>query len=334
VESEVRQLTAAQAAAAASVFRSATWRPDWACSEVLPKLVEMVTVDERESVSNRVELAGVMLEMAEPLGAKAEEAFLTSGLVDMLVNDSSTNLRLVAISKLPSIVDVLGLEASGAVLSAIQTLLDDKNWRTRHAAMMMLPALARQMGRASFDAIFMVATADPTVTKEFGEPQAPPAASHFTALVADNVALVRTDWVRVCEQIGGVLGVEWLVEQIVPVVLRQADEKNYQKKMAVLDALGAFKSLLKGREALEKQLLSHGITMATDRVPNLRLHAATIIGQLRGFVSADALASHVTSCLETLSSDAEEDVAKCASQALASLTEYPLGQYSVAVAER
>ena len=70
------------------------------------------------------------------------------------------------------------------------------------------------------------------------------------------------------------------------------------------------------------------------QVPNLRLHAATIIGQLRGFVSADALASHVTSCLETLSSDAEEDVAKCASQALASLTEYPLGQYSVAVAER
>lgn len=75
-----------------------------------------------------------------------------------------------------------------------------------------------------------MAHADPTVTKEFGEPQAPPAASHFTALVADNVALVRTDWVRVCEQIGGVLGVEWLVEQIVPVVLRQADEKNYQAR--------------------------------------------------------------------------------------------------------
>ena len=112
-EAEVRHATAAQSAAAASVLGA-----QFAVAELVPAVQALVTDD---GVTNRVDLAGVLLEMAGPIGMPlAKNVFLApqaagSGssdqadlsLLQSLMNDPNTNLRLAVISKLTALIDVL-----------------------------------------------------------------------------------------------------------------------------------------------------------------------------------------------------------------------------------
>ena len=110
-EAEVRHATAALSAAAASVLG-----PQFAVRELVPAVKALVQDD---GVANRVELAGVLLEMAGPIGmqlskqvylqpqAEGESGAGNTTLLESLMNDPNTNLRLAVISKLAALIDVL-----------------------------------------------------------------------------------------------------------------------------------------------------------------------------------------------------------------------------------
>jgi serine/threonine-protein phosphatase 2A regulatory subunit A len=110
-EAEVRHATAAQSAAAASVLG-----PQFAVRELVPAVKGLVQDD---GVANRVDLAGVLLEMAGPIGmqlskqvylqpqAEGESGAGNTTLLESLLNDTNTNLRLAVISKLLPLIDVL-----------------------------------------------------------------------------------------------------------------------------------------------------------------------------------------------------------------------------------
>ena len=259
-EAEVRFATAAQSAAVASVLGA-----DFAKAKIVPMLIQLVT---DEGVTTRVDLAGTLLELADPMGAEyAKEVYLgTNGdapLINILLGDANTNLRLAVITRLTGLIDVITIAQAPKIITQIHELCEDKNWRVRWAAMMLLTDLCQQMTPEEFVAEFIG-----------GEKKA------FANCSQDNCALIRTDWVQVCLNVAEVYGKGWLVEQIVPIVEKCDEQKAYQVKAVLLDAAAAWGSYLSGTSVLESKLLPKAILMLEDRVPNLALLTAQSIGTL------------------------------------------------------
>jgi len=257
-EGEVRQATAAQAAAAAQVLST-----EWASTELFPKVMELVL---DENTINRVALAGVLIEMSEPLGPTiTKEKFLGHSdlgmsLLQHLLQKENSNLRLMVISKLMSVVSVIGIKQAWSIFELMCQLLEDKNWRVRHATMQLLPGLALEMGREDFDRTFA-----------------------WMYLGSDNCALIRTDWVQCCVDVAQVagFGAGWVEEHVLPKLLESVDMKNYQMKAVLLTAMtvsDAALSKMLGNQIIESQLLPKAITMCSDNVPNLALQAAEAVG--------------------------------------------------------
>jgi len=289
-EAEVRHETAAQAAAAATVLPKA-----WAAEELFPKVVGLVL---DENVANRVALAGVLVEMSEPLGADiTKQKFLGANdelaaygaapgasLLQHLLSaeTSTTNLRLQVIAKLTVINDVIGIKQGAPLFALMSELLDDKNWRVRHATMQLLPQLAREMGAADFSRAFS-----------------------WAALGGDNCALIRTDWVKCCAEVAAVegFGARWVEEHVLPKLLELSDSKNYQLKAVLLSAMDAdFAKMLKahnsathGHQIVESLLLQKAIAMCSDKVPNLALQAVAAVGAvaISGAVDAAVIESDI-----------------------------------------
>lgn len=294
-EAEVRHATAAKSAAAASVLL-----PSFVFETLFPKVVELVT---DEGVSNRVELAGVLLEMADPLGLEnAKKAYVTDGLVNQLVQDASTNLRLAVIGKLACLIGVITIGEAGPLLNTIVELCADKNWRVRHAALLLYPQLAQQMDETAFTKVFITDS------------------DAFKQRATDNCAKIRFDWVECCKQIGEVYGVEWLESNVVATILQLQNEKNYQLKAVLLHSVSALCPILKSStsNSLHSQLLPAAIEMRADRVPNLKLLVATSLGKVAACRAVEPayLESTLKPTLLTLTSDEDADVRTCAEESL------------------
>ena len=307
-EPEVRYATAAQSAAAASVLGA-----QFAAEKLVPAVTALVQDD---SVSNRVELAGVLLEMALPLGSEiAKDVYLSRQesyagqaeegcLVQLLMNDPNTNLRLIVIGKLEALINVLSIPNAGEVLTIINTLVDDKNWRIRHAALFLLPKLAKQMSLDDFSKTFIQGS--------------------FKARAEDNCALIREDWIKCCAEIGRDIKIkdeaaarDWVLNNILETLEELCGKKNYQFKSVFLHAAQELGDIV-GADVLQSKFLDKAIDMQTDRVPNLRLKVAEVLGVIaeKRWISASLINEKIKPCLSKLADDTDVDVKEAASRAL------------------
>lgn len=192
-----------------------------------------------------------------------------------------------------------------AAIEIINALIDDKNWRIRHAAIQLLPSLARQMQPDEFNAKFI-------------------SGGTFTARAEDNCALIRHDWILCCKDVGDVQGYgsEWLKSHILPALEKLTDQKNYQFKSVYLHAMMELGELL-GAQALADNFLPHALSMVGDRVPNLRLMCAQTLGKIakggdngKSWMDAGVVNDKIKPVLGKLSEDTDVDVREAASQAL------------------
>ena len=303
-EAEVRQTAAAQAARAAQVFPA-----HLCCEELIPVIVEMLN---NETVANRAELAGTLLEMAEPLGAEAAEATFISrpredgrSLIKTLLDSNEREVRLAVIGRLEGLIGVLSLDKSNAILQEIRALRADANWRVRHAVLKLLPGLADMMDQIRFDHLFIRDESERKFDEDFEDGS------------KDNCALIRSDWVYTCNQLGQKYGSEWLIRNVVPIVLERAKDKDYKTRAVLLDAI-AHLPQLHSEEVLESSLLQPALATEQDRVPNLRLLLALTMGVLRASdaISAETKQTKIDPCLEKLKSDNDDDVVRAATNAL------------------
>jgi len=301
-ESEVRNASAAQAAAAASVLGA-----EFAIEHLVPRLTNLV-MDDQQSDVQRTQLAGVLLEMAGPIGATyARTVYLNApdgspGLVSRLLSaEESTNLRIAVISMLPALIDVVQIDAADELLELIHEQCGEKNWRVRHAALTLLTDLAPAMGVTKFDSSFMATN------------------SHFVTCASDNCALIRLDFVTTMKRVGETYGGEWLIAQIMPAIrqLHTTSEKsNYQLSAVVLHAFTEFGALLAkfpdGLKELKGFFLPAALAMAEDmKNVNLRIIAAQSLSTVlkEGWLSDEP---SVKAKLETLKEDSDPDVSSFA----------------------
>jgi len=242
-------------------------------------------------------------------------------LLQRMVDDQNTNFRLAVTQKLDSLIDVLTVDQASEALDIIYALLSDKNWRLRHAALWLLPALARQMsagkGAGAFNAQFISKGS----TTPVGASHADASVSEpFKQCASDNCALIRNDWVRVCKEIAEVLGSEWVKAHVQPTIDALVDVKNYQLKSVFLDAAAELGGHL-GKEYTGDTVVKAAARMAEDKVPNLRQVVATSMGIVasRGYVDAAPIKAQIKPLLEKLAEDSDTDVKRAAEEALDSI---------------
>ena len=151
----------------------------------------------------RIELAGVLMDMAGPLGKPMalELVFPTVSQVTLPLpltchghsnsnvfptvsqllegGEENNNVRLLMIGKLAALTDVIGITDAGetrnGLVGLVGRLCQDKNWRVRHSTLTLFPKLAGIMGEAEFSAEF---------------------AGQEAGWATDNCALIRTDWLK------------------------------------------------------------------------------------------------------------------------------------------
>ena len=189
-EQEVRVATALKAAGVAAAVKSLPYMKE----TIFPALSKMAKNTEG---GQRIELAGVLMDMAKPLGKDAAIELVFPD-VDILLVDEKVDVRLAVINRLGAFIETVGMGPSEKVgrlpvrpgkpgrpprppppspaapplpphpfpLSPFQERIEkistdlavDKNWRIRHSAMLLLPKLAAELGQTEFDKL--VATTD------------------------------------------------------------------------------------------------------------------------------------------------------------------------------
>lgn len=287
-EQEVRLATAAQSAWVGSILGA-----DFARDKIAPLLEGLVNDDS----GPRNDLVKVLLELAHPLGEQGcVDIFLVGekSLLDRLLEDQNTNLRLAVILGLPGLISVLGVNDAKPVIKRIADLIGDKNWRVRCAAMNLLPEIAKLLPFSE-----LLSTC---ITPAFKERS------------MDNCALIRVEWVKVCKEIAMAGSAdqrtEFLNSLIKDSLSFEFAKESYQIRMVLLDAASEWQKMLPPN-VLEEKLLPKVLEAADDsKVPNLRLHAAACMGHL---IKGDSLAKTTVTGklqpkLEEMVKDTDSDV--------------------------
>jgi len=298
-EAEVRLETAKQSAMITQVYGAELGK------KVVPQLKELIFKDEqhKEQDKTRLELAETLMEMAGPLGPElARTTYLEPDdgappLVFRLLDtatETDTNVRLAVVRCLPGLVDVLGVDADVVtqLFGKIVELCTDKNWRVRWSAMMRIPEIAPHIkSKDKFTSTFL---------SEEG----------FLGLAKDNCARIRTDWVEVCAALGALYGIEFIIEHVLPTVIKSHEEPAYQQKMVLLLTMQSMGTLL-GKDKIASDLLPKALAAAEDRVPNLRLMAVQTFASLaKNKLLFGKGLSDVSAKVTDMSKDEDTDVKK------------------------
>ena len=236
--------------------------------------------------------------LVRPIGA-AEAAARLLPLIQLLLDDANTNVRLSIIYHFAELLDVVGVDVAidsvpGGLVEVLCTLGDDETWRVRHAIVLLLPTLASLMDAADFAATF-----------------------NLERFLIDSCALVRLDTIKTCVSIAQLPGYSqpWIESTVLPLLRARVTEvHSYQRRALVLEGLGELAAHM-SQATLEEGLLPLALNMAIDRVPNLRLDLAKALQRAAPRLSAATLAGRVFPVLERLLRDEDIDVADAAAAA-------------------
>jgi len=300
----------------------------------------------------REKLAGVIMEMAEPLGKDAARRLMVDeGLLAEMLNDENTNFRLACFDKLvkTNFLDTLRVAGihQGPLFEILRPLAGNPNWRVRHAVMLLLPKLVRVFNEDK------PADAEATLNKEFGYKLfycEDNTEAGKTAMISkygteldvlpwalDPIAQIRKDYATSCLDIVEVLsgsekdkraspGGSWATSKILPVLETCCTEKEhkdkYHQRIVLLTGLCALGEYLKQEEVdkktdiildMAKETLENG-----SYVPSLRSMIARDLPGLARSVSKGTL-QKVKDCLAVMEKDADPDVSGFAKESSAKL---------------
>lgn len=216
-----------------------------------------------------------------------------------LLKDEFPEVRLNVIKNLESATHSFELKSfRQALLPSVRELSTDANWRVRTAIIALTPNLAKHLGQEFFEEI------DPAPL----------------SWMADQVSEVRQCAARNLTNLGKVLGDRWVVEQLIPNLIRKgAESPQYLQRIAVLEAMMHMVDTLSPSICIP--LLKLAVKLVKDAVPNVRLKACAT---LEVFVMSESFwtndlvdeARVVNNVLEMAVGDTDDDVAYKAKEVL------------------
>lgn len=251
-EAEVRIATALKGDLVAGALG-----PTFGAQEVF-KIVNNLVQDPNSA--SRVDLAEVLAKLAKPLGKAHTEALILPQIDLIALSDQENmNVRLAVINQLEGIIEVVGLEGQPSFLSMISKLgsAEEKKWRIRHAIVLLLPKLAKEIGPMQLANNF-----------------------DLRSFAMHNFALIREDFSGVMADLTRALGVDWLAKDVLePIFADCAKEKAYQIKTVVLSTMVALRDYL-DQEPVEKYLFTPALGFLADKAPNLRIKAVEALAKV------------------------------------------------------
>jgi serine/threonine-protein phosphatase 2A regulatory subunit A len=345
-EAEVKHAIGERSATVAEVLGE-----EFAEEEIFPKLKALfMPID----CTIREKLAGVLMDMAAPLGPeRATRCLLDDGLFQLMVSDESHNVRLAALNKLKGdFLEVVRVNtpAGTELLNNLSVLAGAVNWRVRHAVMELLPKLVEIYKEDSPSDFrerimelfgFKIGGIEPPPDEEM-RAKFPYGEEFFhEAWAFDPMAQIRGDFLAVISKVaatfGGELaprdpgnaGAEWLQTNMVPVLLKCDDKefkhKYHQRSVLLMGVvhLGAYF----GVEQLESDMVPRILAMAKDGgekgsyVANLRLMVAREMPGVAKHVSKQYVLQDINPALDELQKDPDVDVSAFSKSSIDAIAE-------------
>lgn len=257
-------------------------------SVFVPIAVQLV--DDPISDSRKV-LTLLLVDVAARVGAQAVAQHL-SDLVLRLTVDEDPLVRLRVLQKL----DLIGEETPSLctrLTEPLKTMLGDSNWRVRKQAALASPGIMRSMGKEYLQQNFLAG---------------------LLALLHDGVDEVRTAVTTALPKIAAVGGTEWAYEHVFPAIRSMANSE-FLVRLSMLTALqGLIESNLAG--SFQSEALALLVAATNDKVPNVRLRAAQVLGAACVAVGPENARAQIRPVLSALQADKDRDVAFFATQSL------------------
>mmetsp|Transcript_11642 Transcript_11642/g.12790 ORF Transcript_11642/g.12790 Transcript_11642/m.12790 type:complete len:572 (-) Transcript_11642:137-1852(-) len=284
-EPEIRTAAAREVAGIAKMIGN-----EQAVENILPCLPSLAT-DASQEV--RMALASNLMALAPVFGMKKTKEHLLP-LIFKLLADTDPKVRLGIISKAEEVKDLIGdQELSEHLLAAISELAHHQLWRVRLSVIESIPLLAEQLGVEFFDAKLGVLC--------FG-------------WLSDSVFSIRTAAIENLQKITRIFGAVWCQGNVVPRLVELSKHSNYLYRTTCLFAITALAKDV-GDDVTVTSLLPIVLTMAEDRVPNIRFNVCKTLIELKPVLAGAGSDKWTTvpPVLDRLVEDPDRDVRHFAS---------------------
>lgn len=257
-------------------------------SVFVPKAVQLV--DDPMSDSRKI-LTLLLIDVAAKVGAVAVAQHL-SDLIMRLTVDEDPLVRLRVLQRL----DLVAEEAPSLctrLTEPLKTMFGDSNWRVRKQAALAAPGIMRSMGKEYLMQHFL-----PDLLK----------------LLHDGVDEVRTAATTSLPKIAAIGGTEWAYEAIFPAIRSMANSE-FLVRLSMLTALqGLIESNLAG--SFQSEALALLVATTNDKVPNVRLRAAQVLGAACVAVGPENARAQIRPVLSALQTDKDRDVVFFATESM------------------
>lgn len=261
--------------------------PETILMYIIPVIGRMAVSDPSPLVLTNIALVAPTLSTLIPKVYTYE--FVTTTICHLL-GESHVSVLLAVLAGLPEIFPVVG---AAPVAGAVMRLADSQQWRVRRAVIGLLPTLVAYLD---------------------------------TERYKDKIAALIGCWLNdsnysirefVLENIGAyktLFGQEWMIENIVPMLLSFSTHSNYLFRVNTLYGISSLAKVLPPNVVLNT-FIPIVLRMAQDSVPNIRFNVAKTLQAMVPYLDPAVVEARVIPVLEKLIKDKDNDVkhfaAKC-----------------------
>ncbi|KAJ3444436.1 protein phosphatase 2 (formerly 2a) regulatory subunit a beta isoform-related [Anaeramoeba flamelloides] len=256
--------------------------------KIIPK-IENLSTDSCDFVKSSLAVSIVRL---STLIGKEEtlEKLLSHQLV--LLSEESAKINLPLIQNLHYVSEVVGIEPLiNEVLSSINRLSSDNDWRNRVATIKCIPSLAKQFGVESFN--------EHLLDLSF---------SWFT----DIVHSVREEATSMATELTQLFGSKWSNQFVIPKIIQLSNHQNHLFRQISIYTFIKLAPII-GSDYLNNDVIETIIQLSQDPVPNIKIYLVNSFVQLSKYVEQDSV-KQFKNILTQLLEDVDQDVKYFAEQ--------------------
>jgi len=238
----------------------------------------------------------VCIDVAARVGPEASAQHL-SDLVLRLTEDEDPLVRLRVLQRL----DMVARETPSLctrLTEHLKAMLSDPNWRVRKQAALACPAVMQHLGKEYLQDNFLPG---------------------LLLLLHDGVDEVRTAATVALPKIAALGGADWAYSTVFPPIrdMAKGDFLVRQSLMTALQGILEAESLA-GSTSLQSEALALVVNATNDKVPNVRLRAAQVLGAACVALGPEGSRTSIRPVLAALQQDKDRDVAFFATQSIKS----------------
>jgi serine/threonine-protein phosphatase 2A regulatory subunit A len=256
--------------------------------EFIPIVVQLV----EDPVSTvRKTLTDTCIDVGAMVGPELVTQYISDVIV-RLIGDEDPLVKLRILKKL----DVIASYAPALctrLTDHIKGLFKDSNWRVRKQLGVVLPSVTKHMGLEYFADNFL---------------------AEYLTLLKDGVDEVREGCASQLASLVSASSANWVHDKVFPTVRAMATDE-FLIRLSMLTALQGL-LMLDIPERFQTETLALLINATNDKVPNIRLRAAQVLGVACAYIGPENSRTRIRPVLAELLNDKDKDVKYFAAQSM------------------